>query len=644
MDKLYQRINYENSPSKKTPLSEANLNKMDKALDDLDNRIIEQDAAFAKSIEEEGKKIEEVNGKVSDLTGTVATLTQSKADAIVCSASGERITATDSADAGFEQFRTFGWGKQEKTSGKNLAKSVYVSTALSLYGVALYVEADLEPSTTYTIRFEGAVGNVYYANENICNLVGNHVIGSGITSLTFTTLSTLDSTVNNQYVDGYGWSILKNSVTQSTANVFDNLMLNEGEVSLPYEPYTGGIPSPNPEYPQPIVSAGQKLENGIVSDVGISKKLTGKNLLKNTATSLTVSGVTFTVNEDGTITANGTATVRAQIRVGNVNLTAGTYIVSQGFKSSKDSTGAVSFASYTINGTTTFIDLAADDQCQFTIDTNVKVGFTAEVRTAGQTVSNLVFKPMIRYASITDDTYEPYTEQTITLNRVLRGIPLGTSVPEMFKSNALHMAGIYWDEKEQQYYIADTIDAERGVLVQRVGELNPRDYTIYGWGTEQVDGVTVRDYYIRVYAYNGSIRLPVMCNKFVDYYKYDVVQLNGVRFSHNNAWGDDYLRVMFRVPEEISTTELLKEYIGEDCTLIYPLATPIETPLTDEEILAYKALHSNKPTTVITNDAGCYMEVEYVADTKNHIAQNYVPVSKYTALEERVSVLEQLHV
>lgn len=38
--------------------------------------------------------------------------------------------------------------------------------------------------------------------------------------------------------------------------VFTNIMLNEGTTALPYEPYTGGAPSPSPDYPQEIVSAG----------------------------------------------------------------------------------------------------------------------------------------------------------------------------------------------------------------------------------------------------------------------------------------------------------------------------------------------------------------------------------------------------
>ena len=46
-------------------------------------------------------------------------------------------------------------------------------------------------------------------------------------------------------------------------------MLNTGSTSLPWEPYTGGMPSPSPEYPQEILSAGDEGEISItVSDSG----------------------------------------------------------------------------------------------------------------------------------------------------------------------------------------------------------------------------------------------------------------------------------------------------------------------------------------------------------------------------------------
>ena len=40
-------------------------------------------------------------------------------------------------------------------------------------------------------------------------------------------------------------------------------MLNAGSAALLWEPYTGGKPSPSPEYPQEIESAGQSGEIGI---------------------------------------------------------------------------------------------------------------------------------------------------------------------------------------------------------------------------------------------------------------------------------------------------------------------------------------------------------------------------------------------
>ena len=44
MNKLYTRIVWENFPSEKTALNESNLNRMDLALDNIDNRVIEMDS------------------------------------------------------------------------------------------------------------------------------------------------------------------------------------------------------------------------------------------------------------------------------------------------------------------------------------------------------------------------------------------------------------------------------------------------------------------------------------------------------------------------------------------------------------------------------------------------------------------------
>lgn len=87
--------------------------------------------------------------------------------------------------------------------------------------------------------------------------------------------------------------------------------INKGTVAKPYEQY--GV-SPSPEYPSEIRAVGDNI-----------------NLLEITAKTQTVNGVTFTVNEDGTVIANGTATSLAQISlVANVKLPTGTYTIKDG--------------------------------------------------------------------------------------------------------------------------------------------------------------------------------------------------------------------------------------------------------------------------------------------------------------------------
>lgn len=51
MNKAYQRINWENYPSIKTPLNEENLNKMDLSVNEIDNRVISLDTTKAEKIE-----------------------------------------------------------------------------------------------------------------------------------------------------------------------------------------------------------------------------------------------------------------------------------------------------------------------------------------------------------------------------------------------------------------------------------------------------------------------------------------------------------------------------------------------------------------------------------------------------------------
>lgn len=116
----------------------------------------------------------------------------------------------------------------------NLVESYYIeSIAVNQYAHALYVEADLQPSTTYTLSFKGIDGNGYYTNEALATGSVYFVIADGVGTITFTTRDVIPSA---QYVNGKGWIILKNS-KENTSHKFDDCMINKGTVALPYEPY-----------------------------------------------------------------------------------------------------------------------------------------------------------------------------------------------------------------------------------------------------------------------------------------------------------------------------------------------------------------------------------------------------------------------
>lgn len=138
----------------------------------------------------------------------------------------------------------------------------------------------------------------------------------------------------------------------------------------------------------------------------------GKNLLPNNATSKTVNGVTFTVNADGTVTANGTATANTYfyIDIDASALIAGTeYILSGCPDGGSTSTYRVAVQYYDSSNAQKFFGNDMGAGSKFTRPETMKNPTWFIVVLGGVTVSNLIFKPMIRLASNTDPTYAPYS-------------------------------------------------------------------------------------------------------------------------------------------------------------------------------------------------------------------------------------------
>lgn len=344
--------------------------------------------------------------------------------------------------------------------------------------------------------------------------------------------------------------------------------------------------TPTPEAPVEIESV-----------VEPTVRVCGKNLLEIVAETQTVNGVTFTVNENGTVIVNGTAT-------------ADTF-----FEVNRSVAGVLNNTSYCLSGcpaggsAETYFLRASDrltkayddfgegrafsypDVSQFVVSIRVM---------SGATVSNLLFAPMVRLAEIEDDSYESYKKiQTLPVARTLPGIPVASG-------------GNYTDENGQQW-ICDEVDFERGVYVQRLKEdtLNGTK----GWA------VSNNEFYVSSEAPSTSDGDVVQCvsSHYPAFSRYEIsrnaTEPGFVGISIRDSW----IRLVDNTNFNGDLDALNSWFQTNSVTLVYRLATPIETALTAEELAAYASLRSNYPNTTVLNDGGAGMAVSYVADTKLYI-------------------------
>lgn len=195
----------------------------------------------------------------------IATLHQGKADAIVETAQGETVILTDSSDKLFEGLRVFGKSTQRTTTGAQLL-SIKQEDVANKDGLSAKVNVD--GGITVTGTPDKQYATIY--GKDIILSPGKYYLNGGNGSagavllkarITFSDGSSKNCANGSFEVtpDTKSVSILiqYESATIQSVNYTIYPMLNKGETALPFEPYTGGKPSPSPEYPQGIVSAGE---------------------------------------------------------------------------------------------------------------------------------------------------------------------------------------------------------------------------------------------------------------------------------------------------------------------------------------------------------------------------------------------------
>lgn len=179
--------------------------------------------------------------------------------------------------------------------------------------------------------------------------------------------------------------------------------------------------------------------------------------------------------------------------------------------------------------------------------------------------------------------YSPYREQLLTL-------PTPTGLPGI----PVTSGGNYTDSTCQQW-VCDEADLERGVKVQRIGK--ERVNTSDGGINEQY-----------------RLALDIPGNEGKDGAFPCIISITPYTpWTSCVAGSKLYLKNITKSEGSFYTAEELKA-LAIDVDFVYQLATPIETPLTPDEIAAYKALTAYGPDTVMQASDGAGVKLEYQRD------------------------------
>ena len=487
--------------------------------------------------------------------------------------SGTDMVITDSSNMNIQELHLYGKTEQKTTKGKNLFDANTIFSTFIADGRA-------------TVMGEGVLINGTFGatsrNFSITLKKGTYYIsGGGILHI----LDTGDSIFNKKIVVEDEEKTFQCYIASNTySNKLIQPQIEIGSVATDYEPYTGGIASPNPEYPQ---------EMNCVKNPTV--KIGGSNILNfENKESFEKDGIVFSV-VDGVIKVKGTATLNTSFSVArqqylesntyifNPNPTKGVETINCYLDYSNDTNLGMSLASKKINQPV----IVADNNSEylFGLRVSIKQGATVDMEWKPQLLMNNIVLP-----------YEPYKEiQSATLNYELNGI--------------------------------DTVRDELIVRADGTGQMINYFEKIIFNGKE--------DWGFRTdipFEYNATKLLSYTAGK----YKMNSINLcshfKGTAINEeNNLRIVDVDRIGFQFnlnKNQFPTIESWKNWLAENnVEVIVQLNTPQITELSAEEVKKILAIHTNMPISTIWNDQNADMQITYVADAKNYIDNKFTELS-----------------
>ena len=205
-------------------------------------------------------------------------------------------------------------------------------------------------------------------------------------------------------------------------------------------------------------------------------------------------------------------------------------------------------------------------------------------------LSNMASENVCLTWNASSPDYEPYREQLLTL-------PTPTGLPGI----PVTSGGNYADSQGQQW-ICDEVNLERGVKVQRVYKVD-------------VDGENTKFEQVDNYANISTRGLPIALYD-VGQRIFAIATFTNLPWYYNTFNGQFLYLIAANLADQLN--ESCKKQLGK---IYYALATPIETPLTPDEIAAYKALTTYGPDTVVQAGDGAGVKLDYQRDV-NLVVKN----------------------
>ena len=233
---------------------------------------------YAADAKATGDAINEVKTAVESNKEDINNYIIDKADSIVNTAQGKEIVATDSSDKALRGLKVFGKSEQASTTGKNLLNNK--NTTETINGVTFTVNKDKSVTVNGTATGSNAEFSIVYdANVNGDYILSGCPNGGSLSSYYINVLDTttwgspakdFGSGATLSLIDGRRYHVRILIVKDKTVSnlTFYPMIRLASITDNTFEPYTGGKPSPNPEFPQPIESVG---ELGSI-DVGVYGK------------------------------------------------------------------------------------------------------------------------------------------------------------------------------------------------------------------------------------------------------------------------------------------------------------------------------------------------------------------------------------